>query len=257
MIDPNSLPEETEKSQGLLSHLTELRARLLRAVLLILLLFLALFPFAKTLYHWVALPLLSKLPEGTHMVAIDVATPFVTPLKLAFFLAIFAAMPFLLYQAWAFVAPGLYRNEKRIALPLLFSSTILFYLGCAFAYFIVLPTIFSFLTQMTPEGVTMMTDISHYLDFVVVMFLVFGLSFEIPVAIVILVSLGLATPESLRRHRGYVIVAAFVVAAVVTPPDALSQILLAVPMCLLFELGIFAAKLVLPVSASANDGDAP
>jgi sec-independent protein translocase protein TatC len=173
-----------------------------------------------------------------------VVTPFVTPLKLAFFAAIVVAAPYLLYQAWAFVAPGLYRHEKRLASPLLVSAVLLFYIGCAFAYFLVLPMVFSFLTATVPDGVSMMTDISRYLDFVLVMFLVFGVCFEIPVATVILVMLGITTPEQLKASRGYVIVGAFVVAAVVTPPDALSQIMLAVPMCLLFEIGLVAARLV-------------
>jgi sec-independent protein translocase protein TatC len=189
-----------------------------------------------------ALPLMSRLPEGTQMVAIDVVTPFLTPLKLAFFVAIFVAMPYLIYQAWAFVAPGLYRHEKRMASPLLASAIVLFYVGCAFAYFVVLPLVFGFLTATVPEGVSMMTDIAKYLDFVLLMFLVFGVCFEIPVATVILVMLGVTTPEQLAASRRYVILGAFVVAAIVTPPDALSQILLAVPMCILFEIGLIAAR---------------
>lgn len=230
--------------QNLLSHLVELRSRLVRSLVAVMLVFAALFPLSNRLYAMLAEPLLSKLPAGTQMVAIDVVTPFVTPLKLAFFAAIVVAAPYLLYQAWAFVAPGLYRHEKRLASPLLVSAVILFYLGCAFAYFLVLPMVFSFLTATVPDGVSMMTDISRYLDFVLVMFLVFGVCFEIPVATVILVMLGITTPEQLKASRGYVIVGAFVVAAVVTPPDALSQIMLAVPMCLLFEIGLVAARLV-------------
>jgi sec-independent protein translocase protein TatC len=230
--------------QNLLSHLVELRSRLVRSLVVVLLVFAALFPLSNRLYALLAEPLLSKLPAGTQMVAIDVVTPFVTPLKLAFFAAIVVAAPYLLYQAWAFVAPGLYRHEKRLASPLLVSAVLLFYIGCAFAYFLVLPMVFSFLTATVPDGVSMMTDISRYLDFVLVMFLVFGVCFEIPVATVILVMLGITTPEQLKASRGYVIVGAFVVAAVVTPPDALSQIMLAVPMCLLFEIGLVAARLV-------------
>ena len=233
---------ETAAEQGLLSHLVELRARLLRAVVAVLLVFAALFPFADALYGLIATPLIERLPAGATMIAIDVVTPFFTPLKLAFFAAIFVAMPFLLYQAWAFVAPGLYRHEQRLALPLFVSATVLFYAGAAFAYFVVLPLVFGFLTATVPDGVAMMTDISHYLDFVLVTFLAFGLCFEIPVAVVILTALGVVTPESLVKHRGYVVVGVFVIAAIVTPPDVLSQILLAVPMCLLYELGIVFAR---------------
>jgi sec-independent protein translocase protein TatC len=236
--------QEPGGEQNLLSHLVELRSRLVRSLVAVMLVFFALFPLSNRLYALLAEPLLSRLPAGTQMVAIDVVTPFVTPLKLAFFAAIVVAAPYLLYQAWAFVAPGLYRHEKRLASPLLVSAVILFYLGCAFAYFLVLPMVFSFLTATVPDGVSMMTDISRYLDFVLVMFLVFGVCFEIPVATVILVMLGITTPEQLKASRGYVIVGAFVVAAVVTPPDALSQIMLAVPMCLLFEIGLVAARLV-------------
>lgn len=235
---------ESGEEQGLLTHLVELRSRLLRAVVAVLLVFGALFPFANRLYAMLATPLLERLPAGGSMIAIDVITPFFTPIKLAFFTAIFIAMPYLLYQAWAFVAPGLYRQEQRLALPLFLSATLLFYVGAAFAYFVVMPLVFGFLTGTVPEGVAMMTDINKYLDFVLMTFLAFGLCFEIPVAVVILVMLGVVTPESLVKHRGYVIVGAFVVAAIVTPPDAISQILLAVPMCLLYELGVFAARAV-------------
>ncbi len=235
---------ETGEEQGLLSHLVELRSRLLRSVVALLVVFGALFPFSNRLYSIIATPLIERLPNGASMIAIDVITPFMTPIKLAFFTAIFIAMPYLLYQVWAFVAPGLYRNEQRLALPLFVSATLLFYVGAAFAYFLVLPLVFGFLTGTVPEGVAMMTDISHYLDFVLITFLAFGLCFEIPVAVVILVTLGVVTPESLVKNRGYVIVGAFVVAAVVTPPDALSQVLLALPMCLLYELGVVAARAI-------------
>lgn len=234
----------TGQEQSFLSHLVELRTRLLRALAAIVVVFIALVPFANRLYSLLAQPLIARLPKGGTMVAIDVITPFFTPLKMAFFCAIFVTVPFLLYQAWAFVAPGLYRHERRLALPLLASATILFYVGCAFAYFVVMPLVFKFLTASVPQGVAMMTDISHYLDFVLVMFFAFGLCFEVPVATVILVILGVVTPEKLRQSRGYVIVGAFVVAAVITPPDALSQILLAVPMIALFEIGLIAARAV-------------
>lgn len=256
-MSPSDAPRMTERDgdlggeQPLIEHLVELRARLIRAVAAVLVVFLGLVPFAHRLYAWLAQPLVERLPEGTQMVAIDVVTPFFTPIKLAFFTAVFATVPFLLYQAWAFVAPGLYRRERRYALPLLLSAIGLFYLGCAFAYFVVLPLLFAFLTGITPEGVAMMTDISRYLDFVLVLFLVFGLCFEVPVAVVILVLLGVVSVEQLRQARPYVIVGAFVVAAIATPPDVLSQILLAVPMCLLYELGIVAARFLTRGDAAA------
>ena len=237
---------------SLIGHLLELRSRLLRAVVALLLVFFALLPFANRLYSWLAKPLLATLPVGTHLVAIEVASPFFTPVKLAFFAALMLAMPYLLYQAWAFVAPGLYRHEKRMARPLLAAAVGLFYLGCAFAYFLVLPMVFAFLNRVTPVGVTMMTDISHYLDFVLVMFVAFGTSFEVPVAVVILVLLRLVTPAQLAQARGYVIVGIFVVAAVLTPPDAISQLMLALPMMVLYELGLIAARLVARPKAVAN-----
>jgi len=228
----------------LIDHLVELRARLLRGIAGLLLVFVALLPFANRLYAWLAAPLLAKLPAGGQLIAVEVASPFFAPLKLAFFVAVVLAMPWLLYQAWAFVAPGLYAREKRLALPLLASALALFYAGCAFAFFLVLPTVFGFLAQVTPEGVAMMTDINAYLDFVLVIFLAFGLSFELPVALVILALLGWVTPAQLREWRGYAIVGIFVIAAIVTPPDVVSQLLLAIPMVLLYELGIVAARLL-------------
>ena len=230
----------------LIDHLVELRARLLRGIAGLLLVFVALLPFANRLYAWLAAPLLAKLPAGGQLIAVEVASPFFAPLKLAFFVAVVLAMPWLLYQAWAFVAPGLYAREKRLAVPLLASALVLFYAGCAFAFFLVLPTVFGFLAQVTPEGVAMMTDINAYLDFVLVIFLAFGLSFELPVALVILALLGWVTPAQLREWRGYAIVGIFVIAAIVTPPDVVSQLLLAIPMVLLYELGIVAARLIAP-----------
>ena len=228
----------------LIDHLLELRARLLRAVVGLVLVLLVLLPFANDLSAWLSAPLLAKLPAGGQLIAVEVASPFFAPLKLAFFIALMLAMPWLLYQAWAFVAPGLYQREKRLALPLLVSTVALFYAGCAFAFYLVLPTVFGFLAGITPEGVAMMTDINAYLDFVLVIFLAFGLSFELPVALVILVLLGWVTPAQLREWRGYAIVGIFVLAAVVTPPDVVSQLLLAIPMVLLYELGIIAARLL-------------
>jgi len=223
-------------------HLLELRARLLRAIAGLLLVFVALLPFAHRLYAWLAQPLLDKLPAGGQLIAVEVASPFFAPVKLAFFVAVVVAMPWLLYQAWAFVAPGLYRREKRLALPLLASALALFYAGCAFAYYLVLPAVFAFLHEVTPAGVAMMTDINAYLDFVLVVFLAFGSSFELPVALVILVLLGWVTPAQLREWRGYAVVGIFIVAAVITPPDVVSQLLLALPMVALYELGILAAQ---------------
>jgi sec-independent protein translocase protein TatC len=238
VVDPDSV------DSTLIGHLIELRARLIRGVAGLLLVFLGLLPFANKVYGWFAQPLLDKLPKGGQLIAVEVASPFFAPLKLAFFVAIFATMPWLLYQAWAFVAPGLYKREKRLALPLLASALVLFYGGCAFAFFVVLPSVFGFLAQVTPDGVAMMTDINAYLDFVLVIFLAFGISFELPVALVILVMLGWVTPAQLSEWRGYAIVGIFIIAAIITPPDVISQLLLAIPMCILYEAGIIAAKLV-------------
>jgi sec-independent protein translocase protein TatC len=241
------LPSADDDAGGrLLDHLIELRSRLLRAVAGLALVFVALLPFANRLYGWLALPLLEKLPKGGQLIATEVASPFFAPLKLAFFVGVVVAMPWLLYQLWAFVAPGLYKRERKLALPLLASALALFYIGCSFAYFVVLPAVFTFLNRVTPTGVTMMTDISNYLDFVLVMFLAFGASFELPVALVILVLLGWVTPKQLREWRGYAVVAIFVLAAVITPPDVVSQMLLALPMILLYEAGILAASAVRP-----------
>jgi sec-independent protein translocase protein TatC len=234
-----------------MGHLLELRARLVRGVVAVLLVFVALLPFADELYAKFAAPLLAKLPAGGQLVAIDVASPFFTPIKLAFFAAVMVAAPWLIYQAWAFVAPGLYQHEKRLARPLLVAAMALFYIGCTFAWFLVLPAVFGFLTAVTPEGVAMMTDIGRYLDFVLVILLAFGLGFEMPVAVVVLVLLGVVSPAQLREARGYVIVGIFVLAAIVTPPDVVSQLLLAIPMCLLYELGILAGGLLKRPPAAA------
>ena len=241
-----------EREQSFLSHLVELRARLLRAVLALLGAFVCLIPFANKLYALLAAPLLEKLPQGTKMVAIDVASPFFVPIKLAFFVALMLTMPVVLYQIWAFVAPGLYRHEQKLARPLLFSATFLFYAGCAFAYYLVLPVVFGFLTGVAPEGVENTTDIGRYLDFVLVIFLAFGFRFEVPVAVVILVALGWVNVEQLKAARAYMIVAAFVIAAVITPPDVVSQLMLAIPMCLLYEIGLIAARTIKPRAAEAD-----
>lgn len=232
---------EDDAGAPLLEHLVELRARLLKALAGVLLLTLMLLPFGNVLYGWLALPVLQALGPGGQMIATDPIAPFLTPLKLSFFTALIAGMPWVLYQIWAFVAPGLYRNEQRLAMPLLVSATLLFYLGCAFAYAFVLPVVFAFTVAVSPEGVAVMTDITRYLDFVVVIFLAFGVAFEVPVATVIIVALGWASVEQLREARSYVIVGAFIVAAILTPPDVISQLMLAIPMSLLYELGILAS----------------
>jgi sec-independent protein translocase protein TatC len=242
----NGSADQSGQDSHLIEHLVELRTRLLRAVAGFALVLVAILPFANRLYGWLAQPLVDKLPAGGQLIAVEVASPFFAPLKLAFFAAMVASMPWLLYQLWAFVAPGLYRREQRLALPLLLSSLVLFYAGCAFAFYVVLPSVFGFLTAVTPQGVAMMTDINAYLNFVLVIFLAFGISFELPVALVILVLLGWVTPAQLREARGYAIVGIFVLAAIITPPDVISQLMLAVPMVLLYEAGILAARLLGP-----------
>jgi sec-independent protein translocase protein TatC len=229
----------------LLSHLFELRNRLLRMVLAILVVFLALFPFANRIYTTLAEPLMAHLPEGSSMIAIEVAAPFLIPFKLVLLLAVVLAIPYLLYQVWGFVAPGLYRHEKRMAFPLLVSSTLLFYAGMAFAYFVVFPLIFAFFTSTAPEGVAVMTDIAKYLDFVIMLFIAFGIAFEVPIATILMVSMGVTTPDKLARKRPYVIIGVFVVGMVLTPPDIISQTLLALPMWLLFEIGLGLSRVML------------
>ncbi len=244
MADLN--PDQHE--QPLIVHLLELRDRLLKIVWGVLLMFLPLMLYAKELYALLAQPLLRMLPEGTSMIATEVASPFFTPIKLAALLAFVLAMPWVLYQVWAFVAPGLYKNERRLVMPLMASSTLLFYGGIAFAYFLVLPTVFKFIVGIAPEGVAVMTDISKYLDFVLSLFLAFGFAFETPVALVLLVKTGFVTPAKLADIREYVFLGAFVVGAIFTPPDIVSQIMLAVPVYLLYEVGIVAARWLVPES---------
>jgi len=235
-----------------LGHLIELRQRLLYSVLAVLVIFLLLFPFDQWLFSLLADPLLRYLPEGTNMVAIDPASPFITPLKLSLVLAIFLAMPILLYQVWGFIAPGLYQHEKRLAKPLLFSSIALFYLGVAFAYFVVFPLVFHFFISVLPHGVEMSTDIGRYLDFVLKMFFAFGIAFEVPVATVLIILTGMTSASALAQQRPYIIVGAFVVGMLLTPPDAFSQILLALPMWLLFELGLVLASVLQRERATKN-----
>ncbi|WP_438864448.1 twin-arginine translocase subunit TatC [Neptunicella sp.] len=225
-------------AQSLLEHLVELRSRLLKALLSVFAVFLCLVYFANDLYHWLAKPLLDVLPADTQMIATDLTAPFFAPFKLTLVLSFFAAIPFVLYQIWGFIAPGLYRNEKRLIVPLLLSSTILFYLGIAFAYFVVFPIAFAFFTGMAPQGVTVATDITSYLDLVLKLFFAFGVSFEIPIAIILMCWTGITTPAALREKRPYVIVGVFIIGMLLTPPDVISQTLLAIPMWILFEIGV-------------------
>lgn len=235
-------PEEAHVAQPLISHLVELRNRLLLSVVAILVLAGLLLPFSNELYQFIAAPLLDHLPDNGTMIATQVASPFLAPFKLTLSIAILFAMPVLLYQVWAFVAPGLYDKERKIAMPLLLSSITLFFLGMVFAYYAVFPLMFQFFTGAAPEGVAVMTDISHYLDFVLKLFFAFGLAFEVPVATILLVKSGMSTVESLREKRPYVIVGAFVMGMLLTPPDVISQTLLAGPIWLLFELGLFCSQ---------------
>jgi sec-independent protein translocase protein TatC len=231
--------EQAEIEQPFISHLLELRDRLLRMILAILVFFVAMFPFANEIYVFVAEPLMVHLPEGTSMIATQVASPFLTPFKMSLVASVFLAMPYILYQFWSFVAPGLYKHEKRMVVPLMVSSILLFYLGMVFAYFVVFPLVFGFLTGTAPEGVAVMTDIASYLDFVLTLFFAFGIAFEVPIATIVLVMMGVTTPEKLRQKRPYIIVAAFVIGMFLTPPDVISQTLLAMPMWVLFEFGVF------------------
>ncbi|HET7560765.1 MAG TPA: twin-arginine translocase subunit TatC [Rhodanobacteraceae bacterium] len=243
--------------QGIFAHLLELRSRLIKAIACVVLVLACLVPFANRLYGWLAEPLVKRLPVGAHLIATQVASPFITPLKLAFYTALFVSMPVIVYQLWAFVSPGLYRQEKRLARPLLVASILLFYAGCAFAYFLVLPAAFRFLTMVTPPGVEMMTDITHYLDFVMMVFFAFGLCFEIPVIEVIVAATGFVSVQQLKSWRRYAIVVAAVIAAAITPPDITSMLMLLVPMVILYELGIVAVRfLVKPKPAADAAGQA-
>lgn len=235
-----------DREQPLIEHLIELRSRLLRSILVFLVVFLCLTPFSSSLYSAVARPLIEKLPGNASMIATEVASPFLVPFKLTVFVALFITMPYLLYQLWAFVAPALYRKEKRLVYPLLLSSIILFYAGLAFAFVVVFPLMFAFFTSVVPTGVTVMTDISHYLDFVLKMFFAFGLAFEIPIATILMVSTGVISVEDLANKRPYVIVAAFVIGMLLTPPDVMSQIMLAIPIWALFEIGLFFSRRFAP-----------
>jgi sec-independent protein translocase protein TatC len=245
---------EPLKEGTLLSHLLELRDRLMRALLATLVIAMPCLYFANDIFTWLSAPLRSQLPEGTTLIATSVMAPFMTPFKLALLAAIFFAMPVILYQIWAFVAPGLYKHERRFALPLFISSVILFYGGAAFAYFVVFPLAFKFFVGTTPEGVRMMTDMTQYMDFTVLMFFAFGLAFEIPVATVLLVRTGLVKREALAKNRGYVILGIFIIAAFLTPPDPISQTLMAIPMYALYEAGVLMSRFL--VRARPTDPEA-
>ena len=240
------MSEEPLESQPFMAHLIEFRDRMLRAIASVALIFIGLFSFSNELYLYVSEPQRQYLPESSTMIATDVTSPFLTPFKLTLVLSLFAAMPYVLYQVWAFVAPGLYQREKKIVIPLFCSSVILFYAGMAFAYYVVFPLVFMFFTSVGPEGVAIMTDIRSYLDFVLKLFFAFGISFEIPIAVVILSWMGAVDPDNLAKKRPYVFILCFVFGMLLTPPDILSQTLLAIPMWLLFEIGIVFGRLVKP-----------
>lgn len=242
----------SEAHETFVSHLIELRTRLIRAIVGVIVVFLCLVNWARDIYTLLAGPMLAALPQGGHMIATDVAGAFLVPMKVTLMLAFVLSLPYVLYQAWAFVAPGLYAHERRLVVPLIAASVLLFFGGMSFAFFVVFPTVFGFVNQFAPEGVAVMTDIDKYLSFVLTTFLAFGLTFEVPVVVIVLVRVGVVTIEQLKEARRYVIVAAFVVAAIFTPPDVVSQFLMAVPLILLYELGIFAATFI----GRANHGPA-
>jgi len=240
--------------ESFIAHLVELRSRLLNSVVAVLLVFICLFPWASDLYTLLAHPLLARLPKGGQMIATDVTTPFFVPIKVALMTAFLIALPYILYQIWRFVAPGLYAHEKRLVWPLIVASTILFFCGMAFAYFVVFPVVFGFITASAPQGVAVMTDIDKYLSFVLTMFMAFGMTFQVPVAVVLLVRMGFVTVAKLREMRPYMVVGAFVVGAIFTPPDVVSQSMLAMPLWLLYEAGIVVASWVKPTEKTADAG---
>jgi len=245
--------DEIKSEQSFVSHLIELRDRLLRIVLAVVIIFIAMFGFANDIYHFIATPLMELLPEGQSMIATGVISPFLTPFKLTLIFSFYIAIPYILYQVWGFIAPGLYKHERKMVIPLAASSTLLFYIGMAFAYFIVFPIIFAFLTNTAPEGVEVMPDMKDYLDFVLKLFFAFGVAFEVPIATILLVWMGTTTPDKLREKRPYVIVGAFVLGMLLTPPDMISQTLLAIPMWILFEAGIIFSRFFVP----KDDDDDP
>ena len=241
-------------SESFIAHLIELRSRLLNAAIAMLLVFICLFPWASDLYALLAEPLLAKLPKGGQMIATDVTTPFFVPLKVALMASFLIALPYILYQVWRFVAPGLYEHEKRMIVPLIFASTVLFFCGMSFAYFVVFPVVFGFITAAAPIGVAVMTDIDKYLSFVLSMFMAFGITFQVPVAVVLLVRMGVVSVAKLREIRPYIIVGAFVIGAIFTPPDVVSQLMLALPLWLLYEAGIVVASWTRPVEKPVQLG---
>ncbi len=243
-------------TENFIAHLIELRTRLLNSAVAVLLVFIGLFPFARKLYALLAHPLLAKLPAGGQMIATDVTTPFFVPLKVAMMAAFLISLPYVLYQLWRFVAPGLYSHEKRMVWPLIVSSTLLFFCGMAFAYFIVFPVVFGFITTNAPQGVAVMTDIEKYLSFVMTMFIAFGVTFQVPVAVVVLVNMGVVSTAKLKEARPYVIVGAFVIGAIFTPPDVVSQFMLATPLWLLYEMGILVARWTVKQKPDLSEGDA-
>lgn len=245
--------QNDQQSLPLIAHLLEMRDRLLRIIIIVMLLFLSLVYFANDIYHYLAIPLTSQLPQGSTMIATGVATPFFTPIKLTIVLSFFIAIPAILYQVWAFIAPGLYKHERKLIAPLVVSSALLFYLGMAFSYYVVFPLAFAFFTNTAPEGVTIATDISSYLDFVLKLFFAFGLAFEIPIATLVLCWTGATTPARLKEKRPYIIVGAFVIGMLLTPPDIISQTLLAIPMLVLFELGLLFARFYVPQESDTNN----
>lgn len=256
------MTENAESGQeGFLSHLVELRDRLIKAILAVVVIFTILFiyPGASLIYDFLAQPMLATLPQGTRMIATGVITPFMVPVKVTMLAAFVVALPYVLYQMWAFVAPGLYRHEKRLALPLIVSSSLLFLLGMAFCYFVVFQTVFKFIASFAPQSITPAPDIEAYLNFVLTMFLAFGITFEVPIAVILLVRMGIMSIEKLRDIRGYVVVGAFIIAAVVTPPDVISQFMLAVPLWILYEVGLILAARIKPIDRDAdhNEGDPP
>ncbi len=234
--------DDNSQEQPLLAHLTELRTRLLHAIACVLVIFLCLAFFSNDIYSMIATPLLAKLPANSTMIATEVASPFLVPFKLTIFVALFISMPYILYQVWAFTAPGLYQNEKHFVLPLLMTSIVLFYMGMSFAFFAVFPLMFGFFAAVAPEGVTIMTDIGQYLNFILKLFFAFGIAFEVPIATILLIKTGFASTEALAAKRPYIIVGAFAIGMLLTPPDVISQILLALPIWLLFEIGLYLSR---------------
>ena len=243
------------EEQTFISHLIELRSRLVKAVAAIIIIMVVQLPFAGKIYAIMARPVMAYLPDNTSMIATGVLSPFLTPFKMVFILSIILAMPFVLYQIWAFVAPGLYKHEKRIAKPLLISSIFLFYLGCLFAYFVIFPILFQFVLKIAPTGINYMPDMNNYLDVMIRFFFAFGFAFEVPIAVILMILMGITTPEKLANNRPYVIVTVFVIGMLLTPPDVISQTLMAIPMWLLFEIGIFMGRILRKNKNSENSKD--